>query len=496
MEKAFPQLFQAVQMARVFPDSKTFTDCIPKKNPAAINALFQDKSSVKEMDKEALESFVQDNFDLPPSLSSNFKADLSKSPAEHINSLWPVLTRKPDKAGEGTKIPLPNSYIAPGGRFREIYYWDSYFTMLGLQVSDSSQYLIRNMVENFAFLIDEMGFIPNGNRTYFAGRSQPPFFSLMVKLLMEVEEPKVLQEFLPALEKEYNFWMKGKELLSEENPAIKRVVRIGDDVIMNRYWDDLPGPRAESYAEDVHLADTTGRDKEQLYTDLRAACESGWDFSTRWFRDGQNLGTIHTTEIVPVDLNALLYHLETLLAEAYEANGNDEKRTEMERMSANRKAAILTYNWDSKSQAFQDYDFVEGKVTGRISLAMMYPLFLNIASPSQAEKVAERLGKDFLKSGGLLTTPNISGQQWDGPNGWAPLQWVSIKGLRNYEMDVLADTIKNRWVNLNTKVYKATGKMVEKYNVLDMGLEAGGGEYPLQDGFGWSNGVLLKLLSE
>lgn len=168
----------------------------------------------------------------------------------------------------------------------------------------------------------------------------------------------------------------------------------------------------------------------------------------------------------------------------------------MQGMAASRKAAILTFNWDEKSQTFQDFDFVEASPTQRLSLAMMYPLFLNIATQKQAEKVGERLGRDFLKAGGVVTTLKSSGQQWDAPNGWAPLQWVSIAGLRNYEMEELADEIKKRWVNLNVRVYKASGKMVEKYNVLDMGLEAGGGEYPLQDGFGWTNGVLLKLLSE
>lgn len=496
MEDAFPKLFHAVQMNRIFPDSKTFTDCIPKKSVPEINTQFEQRNTPEEMEAFELADFVKEYFELPPSLSSNFKADLSKSAVAHINSLWPVLTRQPDESIHDSKIPLPNPYIAPGGRFREIYYWDSYFTMLGLQVSDSSQYLIRNMVENFAYLIDKKGFIPNGNRTYFGGRSQPPFFSLMVKVLMEVEGEKVLDEFLPSLEKEYAFWMEGKESIDAENRAANRLVYIDEEVIMNRYWDNEEGPRPESYAEDVLLADTAGRDKEILFKDLRAACESGWDFSSRWLRDDQNLATIHTTEIVPVDLNSLLYQLEIMLVEGYQNAGRDEDRARMERLAAARKAAILTYNWDAKTRTFQDYDFVNAKPTGKLSLAMMYPLFLELATPSQADKVAEMLGRDFLKAGGLTTTLNLIGQQWDGPNGWAPLQWVSIKGLRNYEKDILADEIKKRWIDLNVKVYKATGKMVEKYNVYDLELEAGGGEYPLQDGFGWTNGVLLKLLSE
>jgi len=493
MSEAFPDLFPVVQNARIFEDSKTFVDCIPTQRPEDISHQYQEQKDKENFD---LEDFVSRYFELPPQLTSDFVADTSLSPAAHVNRLWPVLTRQPDSQRLNTKVPLPKPYIAPGGRFREIYYWDSYFTMLGLAVSDSSRYLIRSMVENFTYLIEEMGFIPNGNRTYFRGRSQPPFFSLMVGLLSEIEGEKVLEEFLPAMEKEYDFWMDGKEKVGKENPAHKRVVLVQDQVLMNRYWDDVGGPRPESYAEDVQLADTSEREADDLYLDLRAACESGWDFSSRWLRNPDNLASIHTTEIVPVDLNSLIYHLETLLAKTYELVGNDEKKTFMQGMAASRKAAILTFNWDEKSQTFQDFDFVEASPTQRLSLAMMYPLFLNIATQKQAEKVGERLGRDFLKAGGVVTTLKSSGQQWDAPNGWAPLQWVSIAGLRNYEMEELADEIKKRWVNLNVRVYKASGKMVEKYNVLDMGLEAGGGEYPLQDGFGWTNGVLLKLLSE
>ena len=124
----------------------------------------------------------------------------------------------------------------------------------------------------------------------------------------------------------------------------------------------------------------------------------------------------------------------------------------------------------------------------------MFPLFFNMAEQQQAVRVAQVIKQKFLKPGGVTTTLNDTHQQWDAPNGWAPLQWITIKGLRNYQQDELAATITQRWVNVNLHVYKSTGKMVEKYNVYDMELEAGGGEYPVQDGFGWTNGVLLKLL--
>ncbi|MDQ3290024.1 MAG: alpha,alpha-trehalase, partial [Bacteroidota bacterium] len=161
-----------------------------------------------------------------------------------------------------------------------------------------------------------------------------------------------------------------------------------------------------------------------------------------------------------------------------------------------RQKALLKYCWNSSDKYFYDYDFVKGTTTNIPTLAAVVPLFFNLAKKGQAAAVAQKIEKDFLRPGGVVTTLTDTGEQWDLPNGWAPLQWMSIQGLRNYRQTKLADQIKHNWVEINTKVYKSTGKLVEKYNVEATHLEAGGGEYPLQDGFGWTNGVLLKLLTE
>ena len=123
----------------------------------------------------------------------------------------------------------------------------------------------------------------------------------------------------------------------------------------------------------------------------------------------------------------------------------------------------------------------------------MAPLFFKIATQAQADLVAEMIQAEFLKPGGVVASLKNTGQQWDAPNGWAPLQWITIMGLENYGHHSLADTIAQRWLALNDKVYAATGKMMEKYNVEDINQLAGGGEYPGQDGFGWTNGVYLAL---
>ncbi len=512
-DQEFPQLFEAVQMSGVFSDSKTFADAVPKKPPEEIRAAF----------KIVLEQFVRENFELPEAPDAVAPSGVSGSSGptvpieEHLIRLWPVLTRQPDpRAGAdkgGSLIPLPNPYIVPGGRFREIYYWDSYFTMLGLQVAGDTQ-MIRDMVENFAYLLDEIGHIPNGNRSYFVSRSQPPYFAMMVGLLAEEEGDEVLGEYLPQMEKEYRFWMDGAgypngerrvgggtgDLGSQEphgpRTSHRRVVLMPNGRVLNRYWDDYPEPRQEAYQEDVETARQSDRAPRVVYRNLRAGAESGWDFSSRWLADGKTLATIETTNILPICLNALLYNLERTLARAYALQGDGAKQQQYVQLAGERRDTMQTYMWDDVHGAFQDYDFVERRQTGRWSLAMSYPLFFEFATPEQAERVAVTIERDFLKPGGLITTPVTTGQQWDAPNGWAPLQWLTIKGLRNYERDQLADTIAGRWIDINEKVYASTGKMMEKYNVVDIFLAAGGGEYLGQDGFGWTNGVLLGLLHD
>jgi alpha,alpha-trehalase len=489
--KDLDSLFHDVQMAGVFEDSKTFVDCRPT---ASATKIVADYRNLKRQPDFDLEQFVQYNFKPPRTFSSDFQTDTSRTVAAHIEALWPVLTRQPDEDITGSLIELPFPYVVPGGRFREIYYWDSYFTMLGLEVSDSTrQALIGHMIDNFAYEIDTIGFIPNGNRTYFLSRSQPPFFSLMVKL-WDQQRGDQLERYLPQLETEYEFWMDGVETLKDTHPAQRRVVRLPDGTILNRYWDDDPRPRPESYREDVELAEATDRDATSLYRDLRAACESGWDFSSRWLRDGQSLATIRTTELIPVDLNCLLYHLEATLAEAYARQANPEKQAYYQRQAQARADAINRYCWDGEQ--YGDYDWVKGEPTALPTAAMMFPLYAEVAPPERVAATIDALTKHLLAPGGVLTTPQHTGQQWDAPNGWAPLQWMAIEGLRRNGADSLAADLRQRWIALNTRVYRNTGKMVEKYNVSDLSLDAGGGEYPLQDGFGWSNGVLLRLIKE
>lgn len=489
-EERWGELFEAVQLAQVFPDGKTFVDCEPKYPAEQILANY---AAAKTEPEFHLRAFVLEHFALPPAYGADFEADSSRSMSEHIRSLWPVLTRQPDEEGAGSLLSLPYPYIVPGGRFREIYYWDSYFTMLGL-AADGELEMMEHMVNNFAYLIDEVGFIPNGNRTYFMTRSQPPFFSSMVALLAEHKGPATYVNYLPQLLREYEFWMRGAEEVSEKTPALEHVVRMPDGPLLNRYYDRSATPRPESYREDVATAEEQGGDAAQLFLDIRAACESGWDFSGRWFADSQSLATIHTTEIIPVDLNALLYHLEQSIARGYQQKLDEGKAALFEKKANQRQAALQQYCWDEATGFFCDYDFKAARFTPVLSMAGVYPLFFQIATDQQAARVADKLAADFLRPGGYTSTLITTGQQWDAPNGWAPLQWMAYQGLINYQQQELAGKGRDHWLANNRRVYANTTKMVEKYDVENIEAEAGGGEYPLQDGFGWSNGVAQALL--
>jgi|AntRauTorckE5430_2_1112549.scaffolds.fasta_scaffold00212_4 alpha,alpha-trehalase len=490
-DELFGDLFRRVQMERTFADGKTFVDMVPK---AAATEIMDAYAAEKDKPGFNLKAFVDKYFAPPMQPNSGFTGDGTRNITEHIDALWPVLTRKAgaDEGASGSLIPLPNDYVVPGGRFREVYYWDSYFTLLGLQAAGKKE-LVEDMVNNFAYLIDEVGHIPNGNRTYYLTRSQPPFFSLMTDVFDEMGGEDEYDELILALETEYEYWMQGESEVSEANAAVGHVVRMPDGSLLNRYYDAGDRPRAESYREDVLTIRESGRDSQTVARHLRSGAESGWDYSARWFADGKNISSIITTDIVPPDLNSLLYHLERKLAERHTL---DDGREEYARRATARRTAMDTYLWDEQTGFYQDLNWTTATFTGYLTLAGVYPLFVKIASDEQAAAVGKVIAEKFLAPGGVRSSLVKTGEQWDAPNGWPPLQWMTYQGLKNYGNDALAEKIRQRWMANNERVYANVTKMVEKYNVEDLGLEAGGGEYPVQDGFGWSNGVYLRMSKE
>ena len=490
-------LFHDVQLARVFPDSKTFVDSRPRMAPSDIVARYATAKSASDFD---LRAFVNEHFDAPRAIAGDVRSDTSQSMEEHIRALWPALTRQADPIdSRSSLIPLPGPYVVPGGRFREVYYWDSYFTILGL-IQDKRTDLVKNMLDNFAYLVNTVGHIPNGNRSYYLSRSQPPYFSAMVGLYASAADTAAALPYLDAMEAEYAFWMAGAEGV-KPGDAARRVVRLRDGSLLNRYWDDRPEPRPESYREDFELAERVPvAQRETLFRNIRAAAESGWDFSSRWMRDPADLRSLETTELIPVDLNSLLYHAERTIMAFRLARGHPGDAQVAARFAAaaeNRRRTLSAVAYDSAEGFFFDVRWRTGeRVTDRPTMAAAAPLYFGLATREQGRAVAARLGRDFLKAGGFVTTERASGQQWDSPNGWPPLQWLGGQAVRAYGRSDIADDARERWLALNRRTYRVTGKMTEKYDVTDLSKRAGGGEYPTQDGFGWTNGVAEAMAAQ
>lgn len=489
----YGELYRDVELASIFPDSKTFPDLIPDAPPATI---LNEYRAGKRAPGFELSAFVKRHFTGPtPAGPTVNPAAPNQHLLDYVASLWPILQQGETLVpAYSTLQPLPYPYVVPGGRFREVYYWDSYFTMLGLE-GDGQHQLAVDLLKNFAFEIDRYGMIPNGNRSYYLSRSQPPFFSLMADLIASVDGNGTLITYLPELQQEWNFWMEGADALPP-GQDYHNAVRLADGTLLNRYWDARDAPRDESYKEDVQTASTSGRPAPIVYRNLRATAESGWDFSSRWLEDGETLGTVRTLSILPVDLNSLLVHLELTLSEAYLLTGNDQQAAAYYRRAQRRAEAIGSLMWDEQDGIFTDFLWRNGKLTGNVTAATLYPLYLQVATGDQARAVATTVQQKLLDVGGLAATLVTSGQQWDAPNGWAPLQWIAVKGLRNYGFDRLAKQIATRWVHKNIAGYQQSAKLVEKYNVTTTGGdEGGGGEYATQIGFGWTNGVLVALTS-
>ena len=473
-------LLAKVQERAILPDGKTFVDALAKRPVAEI---MRDFANLPAGDA-ALRAFIAANFELPQVADAESVGSTQPLRAR-IGALWKELARAPDgRAASGSALPVRHRHVVPGGRFREIYYWDSFFTMLGL-VRDGELELATGIVDAMTDLIEAHGHIPNGTRTYYLGRSQPPLFHMMVELLAD-PRPDVAARRLSAMKREHGWWMAGAEALAPGQSAA-RVTRLADGHLLNRYWDPRETPRDESWREDVATAAQSSRPVEQVYRELRAGAESGWDFSSRWLGDG-TLASIRTTAIAPVDLNAFLFGLETAIA----ASG-DAEAAHYAGLATARCAAMNRHLWHGEGGYFADYDIEAGALRAPLTAAALAPLAVGIATQDQADATALAAARDLLAPGGLRTTLVETGEQWDRPNGWAPLQWIGVAGLRRYGHAALARDIAARWVDTVAATFARTGLLFEKYDI-ETATVGGGGEYAAQVGFGWTNGVTADFI--
>lgn len=477
----YSALFARVQERAILADGKTFVDAVPRRAHDAIMADFAGLASGDEV----LRDFVEANFDLPLSADPVTTGAPVSPVRAHIRAMWPELARDAVSPAAGSSaLAIGYRHVVPGGRFREIYYWDSYFAMLGL-IRDGERDLATGIVDAMTDLIERYGYVPNGTRSYYLGRSQPPLYYLMVGLLDD-PDPTVMARRLAAMKREHAWWMAGADLPCGARHG--HVVRLTDGSLLNRYWDAHDTPRDESWREDVETARHSGRDATEVYRDLRAGAESGWDFSSRWL-DSEDLSSIRTTTIAPVDLNAFLFGLESAIA----ASGDAEAPSYATRADR-RRTAMRAHLWNADTGHFVDYDLVSERHRPHATAAALAPLFVGLATPEQAAATARFTERVLLAPGGLRTTTINSGEQWDSPNGWAPLQWIAVAGLRRYGHDI-ADEIARRWIATVNCTYRETGLLHEKYDVEHPSIGRGG-EYVPQIGFGWTNGVTAAFIDE
>ncbi|KAK7883019.1 hypothetical protein WMY93_029193 [Mugilogobius chulae] len=508
-------ILDQVQKAKLYDDDKYFVDMKLKVSPDIILSAFKNLSNESPaVPREKLQEFINMYFEKPgsefetwtppdfetfPPFLSRINDGQLRTFALKIHQLWNLLGKKiqssvKDQAELYSQIYTPYPVVVPGGRFRELYYWDSYWVINGLLLSGMRD-TAKGMIQNFLHLVDRYGFVPNGGRIYYERRSQPPFLTLMVESYYQATEDKeFLRAALPKLDQEYSFWMQNRSVLVSANGSKHRLNRFDVQVAM---------PRPESYTDDVELAEGLTDDaKQQLWMDLTAGAESGWDFSSRWYvNTSGTLRDIRTSQIVPSDLNALLCRTEKTLASFHRTLGSNETAEMYEQAAQNRTRAIDAVLWDEQQGAWFDYDLLTGSTRLDFYPSNLAPLWAQCYSQEKALRAVQ-----YLKGSGALQFPNgvptslkESGQQWDYPNAWPPLQHMLIEGLSKLpseDAQQIAQDLAQKWIRTNWMAYTKYHAMFEKYDVNGDGKPGGGGEYEVQLGFGWTNGVALQLLDQ
>ncbi|XP_068096938.1 trehalase isoform X2 [Hyperolius riggenbachi] len=501
-------IIHEVQMQKLFEDDKHFVDMGLRDTPENTINKFKSlytRNPMRSISRETLIEFVNTSFHEPgteiqqwdppdwkesPKFVSNISDSNLQKWAKDLNDLWKFLGRKikdevkvePEKHSQ---IYVPNPLIVPGGRFREFYYWDSYWVINGLLLSEMRD-TARGMIENFLYMVDKYGIIPNGGRVYYLCRSQPPFLTLMMESYMANQNNLTfLRQNIHLLAKEYDFWMNNRSVSVTLN---------GTDYTLNRYYVPAGGPRPEAYSADYEQA-------QKLAEDIKAAAESGWDFSSRWFYGPRgNLLDTKTNSVVPADLNAILCRVERILANFYTQLDMPQEASRFSAAHTQRIDAVHNVLWDDKLGVWLDYNVELQYRNPNFYPSNLAPLWASCYTNSAVvDKVVSYLEKSGALSykNGLPTSLNNTGQQWDFPNGWAPLQHMVIEGLektQSAKAKEIAFKLAQKWVQVNYDAYKKYNAMYEKYDVEGDGKPGGGGEYEVQLGFGWSNGVIMQLL--
>jgi len=417
-----------------------------------------------------------------------------------------TLPERPDQIRDHGLLYLPYPYVVPGGRFNEMYGWDSYFIQRGL-LRDNELALARSMTDNFLYEIAHYGMILNANRTYFLTRSQPPFLTEMILGVYDNTHDRVwLRSTLPAIDRYYRFWTTPPHLI--ESIGLSRYFDLGNgpapevvsderDAQGRTHYDRVREYYRTHQVDDYDVAQFYDRAADALtdrfYKGDRSMRESGFDPSNRF---GPFSAAI--IDYAPVCLNVLLYRMEQDAGRIHNLLGNPKAAAEWQRRAQRRRELVDRYLWDPQAGLYFDYNFETGRRRAYPFATTFYPLWAGMASTQQAARVIGSLSR-FEAPGGILTSTQTSGSQWDAPFGWAPLQLIAVDGLRRYGYHAAADRIARKWVSLVVDEFAAHGTIVEKYDVQrrssDLGAGLRFGYTSNEVGFGWTNSTVLELLA-
>ena len=511
-------ILQKVQMSKAFGDAKNFVDMPMRNNQSSILTPLVDELNKSKTAKD-IKVVIEKYFSKAGTELTNVKpTDWKENPAvfakisdvnlrewaKDINNRWKVLTRemKDDVKTKPSRYSLiysKNPFVVPGGRFREFYYWDTYWVVQGLLLSDMTA-TVKGMLENFIELVKVYGFVPNGGRIYYLNRSQPPFLSLMVyEYWKKTNDTSFLLQALPYLETEYEFWMKNRVVTVDRSDGFQT------SYTLNRYATPMGYPRPESYWNDVETMEKAGlkneSDQKALYAHIASAAESGWDFSSRWFRHTglhkMTMMSIKTRDIIPVDLNAILCKVESSLKQFYEVAGDGAKQRKYEQAFQRRMKTIDDVFWNENQKQWLDFDTERKQHRIPFYVSNIFPIWAGCYNnKSHANDAVTSIKKQGVLDypGGVPTSLANTGEQWDFPNAWPPLQDIMERSLNISGNSDLAFELAKKWIDTNYLSWKETGHMYEKYDVNIKGKPGHGGEYGVQVGFGWTNGVVLKFL--
>lgn len=372
---------------------------------------------------------------------------------DYIDNFWPNLIKE-NRSDYHSLIGLPYRYIVPavGEVFQEQYYWDTYPVVRALINHPKYSKLAIGMVENLLYLVERFGIVPNASRMYFLSRSQPPVLSSLVFLVYEKKKDKKwLKRALELVDIEYEgVWMGQVHLRNYRN------VYRG----LSRYYD-------------------------LNVLDVLAEAESGWDMTARFMNK--------CLDFLPIDLNCLLYKYEVDLEKGYKLLGNSKKSKKFADLKEKRFFEINNLMWDRKTGFFYDFNFVTKRRSHLLTVAGVFPMNVGIATKGQAKRMVEIIERDLQQPFGVVQGANfVENMQWDWPNGWAPLQVRTVQGLLNYGYVHLAKRLIEKWLYCNIKVFKETGYLWEKYDVVH-GRVGVPDRYPTQPGFAWTNACFITL---